>query len=175
MNRKVFLVLSRESWNNTKIVLFIFVLLLNLLSHKWFWKRISLHFMLLQMTNIKLSWLVFVVLKKGSLDEFNDGGRSCERIHCGSWTSCKIYQELCCWRACLWHSIVKKTIMTFETSCSWRGLLIIFLQHKLKHILYSSLLNTLTSSLLHISGTFFRRRLFCVFSLKWVRKTLFLI
>lgn len=127
------------------------------------------------MTNIKLSWLVFVVLKKGSLDEFNDGGRSCKRIHCGSWTSCKIYQELCCWRACLWHSIVKKTIMTFETSCSWRGLLIIFLQHKLKHILYSSLFNTLTRSLLHKSGTFFRRRLFCVFSLKWVRITLFLI
>lgn len=107
------------------------------------------------MTSIKLSWLVFVVLKKGSLDEFNDGGWSCKRIHCGSRTSCKIYQELCCWRACLWHSIVKKTIMTFKTSCGWRGLLIIFLQHKLKHILlYSSLLNTLTRSLLHKSGTF---------------------
>lgn len=106
------------------------------------------------MTNIKLSWLMFVVFIQGSLDQFNDGGRSCKRIHCGPWTSCKIYQELCCWRACLWHSIVNKTITTFEESCSWRSLLIIFLHHKLKQ--NSSLLNTWTRSLLQKSITFFQ-------------------
>lgn len=36
MNRKVFLLLSREFWNNTKIVLFIFCTIIELISHYYY-------------------------------------------------------------------------------------------------------------------------------------------